>query len=139
MSASARWYLPLVAAVGTGCIASAAPNPEDFVSGVVEGQVTRGDGSPVGGPLVLVSLLSAPQGGQVFLLAQTQLLATDQGRFQATFLVEADPQTATTAIHVERPIASGLRSLDTTGIAVNLGRPFPPRDTTFVQLTLRPQ
>jgi hypothetical protein len=131
-------WLAAVTGTSAGCLSTEAPNTDDYIAGVVEGQVTRTDGSPVGGPFVVVSLLSAPQGGSVLVLAQTQVLASDQGRFSVTFLVPGQPQQGSTAIHVERPIGSGLLSRDTMGIAVVLGRDFPPRDTTHVQIALRP-
>ncbi len=139
-----RWTaaagLALAAVVGSGCLSTTGIDSSKETIAVVTGQVTRQDGSAVGGPLVTVELLSAVTNGSAKLLSQATVIGDDNGRFLFLFLLTGeDPQTGTASLAVTPPIGSGLAPFDTLGIPVKLVQGRNPTDSTYVQMVLQPR
>lgn len=129
------------AAIGVvlaGCLGWSNSNePVEQVSGAVAGQVTGPGGEGVRGPAVTVVVLTQPINGQSSVLQQGTVIGDESGRYALGFLVDRQPpQTAILLISVLPPPATGLAARDTLGPSMRLDRGYPPRDTTFVQITL---
>lgn len=123
---------------GAGCLNSTGPDPSQRTSAVVTGQVTRPDGTtPVGGPAIIVQLLSAVSGGSATLLATGSVIGTDNGRFLILFLLTDPAQTGSATISVTPPPGTGLAPFDTSAIPVKIFKGESPAESTYVQLALR--
>jgi hypothetical protein len=132
--------LAAVAVVTTvGCVGQSTLPTGDPVAAAVQGRVTKEDGTPIGGPLVTVTLLSARVNGVAQFLGQLQIIADDNGRFLALFRGYDQPQTGSVGILVTPPIGSGLLAADTADIPVTIELNDPPRDTAFVEMILPPR
>jgi hypothetical protein len=119
-----------------GCLNSTGPNGER-TSAVVTGQVTRNDGTPVGGPLVTVQLLGAQSGGSAPLLGTGVVTGADNGRFLILFLLNSPVQTGSAIINVTPAPGQGLLPFDTAGIPVKILPGEIPAESTYVQMALR--
>jgi hypothetical protein len=135
-----RTQLLAVAAVvltGAGCLSTTTPDPALQTVAAVAGQVTRQDGSPVGGPLVSLQLTTAAVNGSANLLGQSSVIGDNDGRFLFVFLINGYPaQVGSASLSVTAPIASGLAGRDTVGIPVNIVQGDIPTDTAYVQIVL---
>jgi hypothetical protein len=124
----------------TACISSTAPDPANQVHTAIRGFIVDQNGDGVGAPLVSITILGSPSGGSAKLLASTQLVPDDAGRFVVTFSINDEvPQTGYAALSVTPAPGTGLAGRDTSGIPVQLQRGFPPVDTTVVTVALQPR
>lgn len=136
-----RLLFALIALPGlAGCIATGDPvDPSRRTVAAVAGQVTRTDGSKVGGPLVSVTLFGQVTGGSAKLVGQSNVLADNDGRFLFVFITNEAVQIGTADVSVTPPIGSGLLPRDTTGIPVRFVQGQVATDTAYVQLVLPPR
>ncbi|MEZ4456130.1 MAG: hypothetical protein R2882_06215 [Gemmatimonadales bacterium] len=136
---SAGAGLGLALALGA-CLTSTNPDPSLRTSTAVTGQVTRQDGSPVGGPLVAVRILGEVKNGTATVLGESSVIADANGRFLFLFLISGEqPQNGTALVEVTPPIASALLPVDTAGIPIKVSQGDVPSDTAYVQLVLPPR
>ncbi|MBL8985231.1 MAG: hypothetical protein JNJ80_03105 [Gemmatimonadetes bacterium] len=137
---TAGWWLMAAVAAGSACLSTTGIDPSKETIAVVTGQVTRQDGSAVGGPLVSVELLSAVSNGSAKLLSQATVIGDTNGRFLFLFLLTGEvAQTGSANLVVTPPIGSSLAPFDTVGIPVKIVQGRNPTDTTYVQMALSPR
>ena len=133
-------WLATLAVATAGCLTTTAPDTSKQTIAAISGQVTRQDGTGVGGPLITISLLSAASGGTARLLSQGSVIGDGNGRFLFLFLITGeDPQDGSAIIEVTPPVASSLLPFDTTGVVVKLVQGRTATDTTHVQMMLQPR
>lgn len=123
------------------CLSVGTPvDPSKQTIAAVAGQVTRLDGTPVGGPLVTVTLLGALSNGSAKFVGQSSVLADNSGRFLFIFLLGNEPlQVGSASVSVTPPLGSQLLPRDTIGIPVKFLLGPQASDTAYVQLTLAPR
>jgi len=119
-----------------GCLSTTVDNSGPQSVGAVQGKVTKTDGTPVQGALLLFTVTTVPVGGVAQLVGSTSLLSSADGSYVQPFIVRVEPGAFELEIQVTPPIGALLLPADTAAIPLQLEGSYPPRDTAFVNITL---
>ena len=127
-----------VIAVLGSCLDTSGPTGPT-VSGAVQGQVLKNDGSAVNNAVLGFTFTTVPVNGTARFLASLPLNTDDEGRFTASFIASDTAMFGEVHISVSPPIGSQLADKDTLHIPIKIWNGYPPGDTAYVEIRLLPR